>query len=151
MFVVFSYDHLIENGQYDLLTRFDSRVDLIGLTTYPWNHYDEPQDMPGDYYERLEKYTGKPIAFTEIGWISSAEKGSSEKEQAEFLVRFLEFTRGNNVEMVNWLFIHDTIITGDSAAVFQPEAGTIALKRADDSKKEIYDVWLDLKDLKIVR
>ena len=151
VFVVFSYEHLIENGQYDLLALFDSRADMIGLTTYPWNQYDAPQDMPDDYYRRIEKYTGKPIAFTEIGWISSAEKGSSEKEQAEFLTRFLQLTRGSDIEMVSWLFLHETSFSGESAAVFQPEAGTIALKHADGSKKEIYDVWLDLKDLKIVR
>jgi hypothetical protein len=151
VFVVFSCDHLIDNAQYDLLTRFDLRADLIGLTTYPWNHYDAPQDIPADYYGRLNTYTSKPIAFTEIGWVSSAEKGSSEKEQADFLVRFLELTRGNNIEMVNWLFLHETSITGDSAAVFQPEAGTIALRHADGSKKEVYDLWLDLKDLKIIR
>ncbi|OPY29576.1 MAG: Glycosyl hydrolase family 53 [Methanocella sp. PtaU1.Bin125] len=147
VFVVFSYDHLIENDQYDLLALFDSRADLIGLTTYPWNDYDTPQVIPDDYYGRLGDYTSKPIAFTEIGWISSAEKGSSEKEQAEFLVRFLHLTRDLDIEMVNWLLLHETGFTGESAAVFQPEAGTIALKRADGSQKEIYGVWLDLYDL----
>jgi hypothetical protein len=150
VFAVFSYDHMIDNDQYDLLARFDARSDLIGLTTYPWSRFDAPEKMPDDYYSRLNKYTNKPIAFTEIGWISSAEGGSSEKEQADFLVRFLALTKGNKVEMVNWLFLHEVTLSGESASISRPETGTISLRNADGSKKKIYDVWLDLKTLKKV-
>jgi hypothetical protein len=147
VFAVFSYDHMIDNAQYDMITRFDPRSNLIGLTTYPWAQFDAPGDIPADYYSRLNRYTNKPIAFTEIGWISSAGKGSSEKEQADFLVRFLELTKSNNVEMVNWLFLHETTFSGELASAVKPETGTISLKNADGSKKEIYDMWLDLKAL----
>jgi hypothetical protein len=148
VFVVFSYDHMIENNQYDMITMFNSRSDLIGLTTYPWNNFNSPEQIPDDYYSRLNKYTDKPIAFTEIGWISSPEKGSSEKEQADFLVKFLGLTKSNKPEMVNWLFLHETTLSGESAAICAPGYGTISLKYANGSKKEIYDVWVDLKALK---
>ena len=149
VFVVFSYDHVIENSQYDMLRQFDSRSDLIGLTTYPWQRYDAPGDIPGDYYARLNSYVDKPLAFTEIGWASSGS--GSEKEQAEFLVKFLELTRGNEVEMVSWLFLHETPLTGDLASIARPETGTISLKYADGSKKEVYGVWLDVHGLKLKR
>lgn len=151
VFVVFSYNHMLDNNQFDLLTEFTDRVDLIGLTTYPWKHFDNPKDIPEDYYIKLTQYTDKPIAFTEIGWISSPEKESSEKEQAEFLIEFLERTGNMDVEMVNWLFLHETELSGDIASISEPETGTISLKRADGTKKEIYYVWLDLKELQIAK
>ncbi len=141
--VVFSFTHLIDNDQWDFFEKFENRVDMFGLTTYPWKHFDTPNSIPSDYYKKIQTYTNKPIAFTEIGW-------ASENEQAEFLVKFLELTKGMNIEMVNWLFLHEVELTGIAASVSAPETGKISLKRKDGTKKEIYNLWLDLKGLKVV-
>ncbi|UCD07363.1 MAG: glycosyl hydrolase 53 family protein [Candidatus Aenigmatarchaeota archaeon] len=149
VFVVFSYSHLIDNNQWDLFDSFNERVDLIGVTTYSWKHFDDPKEIGDDYYTRLGHYTSnKPIAFTEIGWISSESKGSSEEEQARFLVRFLELTKNMDIEMVNWLFLHEAELTGIVGSITEPETGTISLKRANGRWKEVYYVWLDLKEVK---
>ena len=140
--VVFSYTHLIDSDQWGLFDRFD-RVDLIGLTTYPWKHFNSPDEIDRDYYSKLNQYITKPVAFTEIGW------AGDETEQAEFLVRFLELTKDINMEMVNWLFLHEIELEGIGRSVFSPESTTIALKKADGTRKEIYDVWLDLKEIEI--
>lgn len=151
VFVVFSLNHMIDNNQFDLLATFNDRVDLIGFTTYPWQQYNDPADIPEDYYSRLGTLVNKPLAFTEIGWPSSQEQGSSEKEQAEFLVRFLELTKGMNLEMVNWLFLHEPQLSGIAALVSKPGTNTISLRNADGSQKEIYSVWLALKALSVQR
>ncbi|UCD03352.1 MAG: glycosyl hydrolase 53 family protein [Candidatus Aenigmatarchaeota archaeon] len=143
--VVLSFTHLIDNNQWFLFEKFNDKVDIIGLTTYPWKHYDSPDDIPADYYSRITKYTNRPIAFTEIGWPSD-----NEKMQAEFLLRFVELTKDMNIEMVNWLFLHDAELTGIVGSVTDPKTGTIALKNSDGTKKEIYYLWLDLKELPIV-
>jgi len=54
-----------------------------------------------------------------------------------------------NIEMVNWLFLHEIEFSGIGESVFSPESTKIALKRADGTRKEIYDVWLDLKEIQI--
>jgi hypothetical protein len=143
--VVFSLTHLIDNDQWDMLSRFEDSVDAIGLTTYPWKHFDDPKDISQDYYTRIEQHTSKPIAFTEIGWTSSQESGSSEEEQSRFLLRFLELTKDLDIEMVNWLFLHEPELTGIVASVTSPETSTISLKNRDGSRKDIYGLWLDLK------
>jgi len=138
VFVVLSYTHLIDNDQWALLERFNEKADLIGLTTYPWKHFQTPDDIDEDYYSRLNDYIDKPIAFTEIGWPST----HSELEQAEFLNRFIELTEKNEMELVNWLFLHEMDVTdGIGGSVFSPETGTIALKRSDGAKKEVYGTW----------
>lgn len=147
VFVVFSLNHLLENDQFAMLTAFDERADLIGLTTYPWRQYADPADLPADYYARLGDYIHIPIAFTEIGWPSSSEAGSSEEEQAAFLFRFLDLTKGLRLEMVNWLFLHEQSPGGLAATISDPATGTIALKSADGRRKPVYEVWLALKAL----
>jgi len=146
VFVVFSYTHMIDNEQFYLLEKFDGRTDLIGLTTYPWKHFDNPEDISLDYYNKLKQYVSKPIAFTEIGWISSKEKNSSEEEQARFLRKFLDLVEEIDVEMVNWLFLHEMKSTGVVASVTDSATFTISLKNADGSKKKVYYEWLDLKN-----
>jgi hypothetical protein len=143
VFAVVSYNHLIENEQWDLLESLCERGDLIGLTTYPWQGFDNPGDLPEDYYRKVEDHCDKPLAFTEIGWVSDPGTGSSEKEQAAFLERFLELTKGLDLEMVNWLFLHETELGGLAGSVSRPETGTIALKRMDGTGKEVYRVWMD--------
>lgn len=139
--VVCSYTHLIDNGQWDLLGALEEKVDVIGLTSYPWKHFDSPDDIDPDYYTRLKLCLSKPIAFTEIGWPSS----ESEKEQADFLLRFLELTEGIDLELVSWLFLHEMDVTqGVGQHVFSPETGTIALKKADGTLKDVYQIWEDL-------
>ena len=141
VFVVFSYNHLIENQDWELLELFSERADIIGLTTYPWKHYDSPEEIEGDYYYRLNDYFDIPVAFTEIGWPSTV----SEEEQAEFLEKFLELTEGMELEMVNWLFLHEMDVTGGiGKSVFAPETGTISLKKKDGTKKTVYQIWEDL-------
>lgn len=65
------------------------------------------------------------------------------------MTRFLELTRTNNLEMVNWLFLHEVELAGVARYISDQEASTRALKKADGTKREIYDVWLDLKESKL--
>ena len=146
--VVFSYNHMIENEQQEMISEFEDVVDVMGFTTYPWKYYDNPEDIPDDYYADIERYTNKPVAFTEIGWASAHEANSSEEEQAEYLVKFLNLTKDMDVEMVNWLFLHYMQLTDPK---FTSETGTISLNNADGTKKVVYDVWRDLKDLPLSR
>jgi len=149
--VVLSYNHMVENDQFWMLAPLSNRTDLIGLTTYPWKQFSAPEEIPDDYYLRIKNFTGQKLAFTEIGWASSQESGSSEKEQAEFLVQFLRLTKGLDVEMVNWLFLHEIKMEGTVASIVDPGTASISLKNPDGSKKEVYYLWQDLKGLPIAR
>jgi len=149
--VVFSYNHMSDNDQFGLLTLFSNRTDLIGLTTYPWQDFGSPGDIPADYYAKIRLFTNRTVAFTEIGWISSPGGGSSEGEQAEFLVQFLNLTKSLDVEMVNWLFLHEPKLNGTVAMITDPQVTSIALKNANGSKKVVYYLWQDLKELSVVR
>jgi len=152
VFVVFSLSQMY--GQHDsakshwkLIEMFEPQLDLVGFTTYPWHHFSDPTQIPDNYYKKLSLLTDRPIAFTEIGWVSDEGEGSSQKEQAEFLLRFLELTKGINIEMVHWLFLHEQPLSGIVGSVSRSATSTISLKQRDGRKKAIYDLWMDVKNL----
>lgn len=145
--VVLSYNHMVENNQWEMASKISNEVDLLGLTTYPYQKFASPENIPPDYYLRLKRYVNKPIAFTEIGWSSRGKNG--EEAQADFLIKFLELTEGIDLEMINWLFLHETALRGILSYISNSDVGTIALKKANGERKKVYDVWLSLKKLKI--
>jgi len=147
VFVIFSQNQMEETDSWEIIDKFDDKLDLLVFTTYPWKFYETPEEIPDNYYTKLESYSSKPVAFTEIGWPSDESVGASEKEQADYLRRFKEITKNMNVEFVNWLFLHETEISGVTASVSDPAVGTIALKKSDGTEKEVYPVWVEIKNM----
>ncbi len=115
-----------------------SKADLIAFTTYPGLIYKDPADIPADYYTSIRKYTDKPIAFTEMGWSSSAGiKGweSSEAEQKKFVERFFSLTSGlKDIELAIWLHLYPQTIV-------EP-FGAMALFRTDGTSKPVWGAWV---------
>lgn len=127
------------NEEWSLLEKFENQMDLAVFTTYPMLDYEDPKDIPKDYYSEITKQTKKKVAFTEMAWPSGslAGRSSSETEQAEFLARFLELTKNLDKEFFIWTLIHDT----NSNDLF----GTIGLRKNDGTEKEVYDQWIGLR------
>ena len=111
--------------------------------------YKTPAEIPTDYYAEIRKYTSKPIAFTEMGWLSQETfSGSlaqlngtgwtgSEEEQAAFIARFQELTRGLPVEFALWTLTHDLKMLGRNDDLFS----SIGLKYNDGKPKRAWDAW----------
>ncbi|MFQ5380087.1 MAG: hypothetical protein ACE5EF_00485 [Dehalococcoidia bacterium] len=125
VFTIFQYEHL-HGGAFlmdgvrdrpptlDLIERFEGKLDLLGLTTYPFFDYESPADLPDDYYEDVLALAGVPLAFTEIGWpaaplISAPDSGfgGTPEEQADFVDRFRDLIAGLDVEIALWSFPND--------------------------------------------
>ena len=102
-----------DNEQWWLLDKFP-KGDIAAFTTYPGLIYKNPSDIPSDYYSEISLYTRKPVAFTEIGWHSTADIPgweSSESEQAEFVEIFFTLTGNMDIELMIWSFLYDQGIT----------------------------------------
>jgi len=149
--VVISYNQLVDlpaPPRFHLIEKLAGAYDVLGVTTYPWRKYATPQDLPDDYYRRLSKYTDKPIAFTEIGWSSDTAQGGSEDEQVEYLLRFLEITKGMQLEFVNWAFLHDLPESSVTGFVGQRTHLGLGLRRYDGSSKKVWAYFQALSQLK---
>ena len=139
--VVLSYSQLVDlpgEPRFHLMDKLGGAYDVLGVTTYPWKTYATPKDMPADYYTRLAKHTDKPLGFTEIAWSSDPSQGGSEDEQVEFLLRFLELTRGIRLEFVNWAFLHDLPESSVTGLVVQRTHLGLGLRSFEGNPKKVW-------------
>jgi hypothetical protein len=64
-------------------------IQLLGLSSYPYFSYAQPEDIPPNYYSRLLAGTTLPAMVTEGGWTSASVGGvqSSPDLQARYVAR----------------------------------------------------------------
>jgi hypothetical protein len=62
---------------------------MIGLSSYPYFAYSEPEDIPADYYSRLLAGRALPAIVVEGGWTSAAAGtiASTPEKQARYVTR----------------------------------------------------------------
>lgn len=126
----------LDNTEWWLLDKFP-KSDIIGFTTYPGLIFGDPSDIPPNYYTEITLYTEKPVAFTEIGWHSSAAIPgweSSEVEQADFVETFFRLTKDVDMEIAIWSFLYDPDL-------FEPFS-SMGLRRSDGNARLAWDAWV---------
>lgn len=123
-------DQMVE-PEWDLIERFEE-ADFIAFTSYPSFIFQEPKDIPENYFSDIARHVNKRVAFTEIGWYrqgpdQSAWESSSE-EQAEFIKRFPQLSLSLNPVFVIWPFVHDQQIGPPLEYMgFMPSASSTSL------------------------
>ena len=100
----------------DLARELLPYTDIIGISTYPYFHYDDPDEISDDWLREMAQLDpAKPIAVTETGYaaesmqISSINldvKGSVEK-QMHFTQKLLTTLNELNTEFVIWWSVQD--------------------------------------------
>lgn len=124
------------SDQWELLDRF-GKADLYAFTTYPCLIYEDPSDIPPDYYAEIRDHTSKPVAFTEIGWYSGTPAPGWESDEAE-QARFVSdlFTRTSELGPVYyiWSFMYDPNV---------PEPfTTMGLRGTAGGEKQAWNEWI---------
>lgn len=107
--------------QWEILSKFEGKLDLLVFTTYPEVEYPTPAKMPDDYYSSIynnipANLRNKNIAISEMGWNSAnlipvTGKNNSPKTQAQYIEKFAKLINdlkdAGKVEYVAWTFMHD--------------------------------------------
>ena len=139
--VFFSGDNQAQ-PEWDLLDKFNGRMDLMAFTTYPFLLYPTPTDLPNDYYAEITRHTSQRFAFTEIGWPSAALSGvpdspfgGSPDEQSDFVRRFFSLTSDLPLDLALWSFPHD--VGPDFNAAFT----SVSLRENNGTPKPALQVW----------
>lgn len=122
-------------AEWQLLGRFPQ--DVVAFTTYPGLVYQNPSDIPPDYYTRIASHTNISVGFTEVGWHSgniSRGWGSDETEQAAFISRFFTLGGSLNKAFAVWSFLYDqnTTVPFNSMGLFY----------ANGTAKQSWQTWL---------
>lgn len=144
--VIFRYVEMNAKKGYHLIEKFSQeKIDVFGFTSYP--RFATPADIPAGYYRPIVERAGEvPVAFTEIGWETKPGDPGAQDRQAEFLLWFLGETKGMNIEMVVWPFLHD-LAPPDRKA---PRSSNCGLIEYYGKPKPAWTIWQKLAKLPLV-
>jgi len=151
---VFNVEHMLGRGAFsgwnepftEAFTLHDpERVDVVGLTVYPYLGTADPADVPADYLDGIFDLIGeRPIAITETGWPAGAPGGPvpwapGTAEQVTWLERLEAMLDGRDVDFVQWLFLHP-LASGspDVLSTF----GTVSLRDNAGATRPVYDPFV---------
>ncbi|WP_267639427.1 hypothetical protein [Haloarchaeobius amylolyticus] len=135
---IFGGENDPESANWELLDRFPS-ADVLTFTSYPGMLYEDPADIPDDYYTSVFDRVDRPVGLTETGWTASTVvEGwpSSEAKQARYVDRLFELTTDVELALALWAFVYDQ--PGVPTA-FE----TMGLRRPDGSPRPAWDAWVE--------
>jgi hypothetical protein len=131
--------------QWELISMFEPDLDVLAISTYPSFWFASPSQMPPDYYSRLRKFSAKPLVIAESGWPSGGAKAyhGSAENQRQFLLRVAELTKGLDLKLWIWWFLHDW-----KGKEYADYFKTMGLKEANGVEKPAWITWQQLHRLK---
>lgn len=131
--------------QWYLMNRFEPRLDLLAVSSFPSLVYDDQADIPASYFAQLAAYTSRPIAITGLGFASDSTvegaAGDLELQQAEFLRRTLDNAQQLSMSLVVWFIGQDPTFTGEP---LHDALQNVGLRRQDGTGKEAWAVWQEV-------
>lgn len=125
--------------QWELLTDVAGKIDIVGITTYPYFDVDTPSAIPVNHYaELLARFQG-PIALTEIGWRgeAGAPYAGSAADQAAAPAAILDKIPDARLRYATWLFLNEP-------AANAPPFVSAALRDATGKPRPVDAAWQDI-------
>lgn len=124
-----------------------SRVDVVGLTVYPFFAHATAAAVPATYLDAVIGHLhGKPFAITETGWPAENLGAlnpvweTSSQAQVNYLTQLGAMLKGKTLGFVNWLFLHAEADPGGS-----PDAwkifGSISVRDGSGAERSVYGPW----------
>ena len=120
-----------------LIDIFRPELDLVAITTYPADYYDDPAKIPANYYSHLLKYL-KPddsVMVMEIGWPASA----TDTRQRAFVLRLPALLGVLAPRVTAWSMLHDVKVPQ-----FGPNLATTGLFTNEGEAKSAVQAWKEL-------
>jgi hypothetical protein len=130
-----------------MLDLFEGKLDVVGLTIYPFLEYPTVGEVPGDYFEEIGDHIDVPIVITESGWLSEPLSvggqvvvEGSEQEQVDFVLALITGADALDVEILMYSFLYEY---GEGIDLFRH----VALRENAGPAKEAYYYWRALAEL----
>lgn len=129
-------------AQWNLIERFEPRLDLLAVSSYPALAFPGPAQIPADYFSAISSHTERRIAIASMGYPSRATEGEavarSEEEQASFLRLALDEAEALEMKLVIWFVGQDPTFTGEGPLSQLQSAG---LLQQNGDTKSAWIVW----------
>jgi hypothetical protein len=117
VFTGFQYEHLLgllgSQPLWSLIDRFQPKLDLLAVSTYPRAAFDTIAGMPGNYYNALSERVAKPVVFLSAGWGSREGDALDEGSQVSFLYRVFAAAEELRSPFLIWFLAQDPDVGPD--------------------------------------
>jgi hypothetical protein len=123
--------------QWDLIDRFEPRIDLLAVSSYPSLIFADPSQIPANYYTEITAHTDRPLALASLGY-ASGNAADGEEDQAAFVMRVLADAEMLEAQLVVWLLGQDPSFDVDPPFDLLQHIG---LLREDGAEKPAWDTW----------
>jgi hypothetical protein len=144
VFPTFQYENVLGllNGgaqpAWSLVNRFEPKLDLLAVSTFPRAAFNGIQSLPGDYYSALATQTDKPIAFFSAGWASRNEGVDDEASQIAFIYRIFAAAEELQSPFLVWFLARDPDVGPDDGL---GSLASMGLYDASGKPKSALKVW----------
>lgn len=156
---VFNFEHISGNGQLNAWTQtfwqaLDAhdmnKVDVVGVSVYPFFNFEDPADIPNNYLQPLLSRVGsRPVVITETGWPAwnlgnlNPQWSTTEENQVTYVSRLQAFTSGENIPVMNWLYYNGLNDDGSSSEAWKI-FGSVSIRNRQGINYQVYPFWVDL-------
>lgn len=157
---IFNFEHLSGGGaltgwttpQWAALDAIDlDKLDVLGVTLYPFLGHAEPGDVPSDLLAPLVARIGDlPVVINETGWPAVNLGGlvtgwtCSEANQIAFANRLPGLLAGVNLRAVHWLFRNGAVDDGSSSDAWKV-FGSVSTHDETGAARPVAAAWLALE------
>jgi len=148
---VFNYEHLSGQGanipwtapHWNALLDMDtSKMDVVGLTLYPFLNYPNANAVATDYLDTLFTLIGSiPLVITETGWPGDSLTGTwsaSPQEQVNWVNKLFPMIGSRNVEVTDWLFLNYMMDTSAQTLLFR----SVSMRDSLGNDRPALATWL---------
>lgn len=162
---VFQFENLAGVGElngyttphWEALEAHDfSRVDVVGITMYPFFSVTSGTQVPGDYLDPLFAHIGNtPVAITETGWPAETLGEltppwvPSEQNQVDYLQSLVGMVKGagaggHDIRLINWLFLNEMVntVAPPTRNLGWEIFGSVSMKNDAGMPRTAYPPWL---------
>jgi hypothetical protein len=132
-----------QTPQWHLISRFEPRLDVFAVSSFPSLVYPDAQLVPDSYYAALPLHSDRPILMSALGYASApgpdgTVSGATEAKQADFVRRALDTAQQLQFIGVMWFVGQDpTFAPGSGLDPFR----RTGLVRENGAPKEAWAIW----------
>ena len=139
VFPTFQYEDMIgllagTLPAWSLIDRFDPKIDLVAVSTFPGFVLNSINDMSEGYYDALLAHLPRPAAFVSVGWSSQ----TGETDQFNYLTRVLKAADAAKARLFVWYLARDPVQGPDES--FGPLA-QMGLQNVNGTPKTAWSTW----------
>jgi hypothetical protein len=145
VFPTFQYENLLgllddppSQSAWSLVARFQPKIDVLAISSFPRAAFGSITDVPGDYYDALQGRFDLPVAFISIGWASTKDGVSDEPSQLAFLLRTVAAADRLDSPFLIWFLAQDPETPADDDPA---SLSTMGLLDSLGRGKNVLQVW----------